>query len=111
MLHIEVLCEIMNSVVESYLKDMRLTYKEKNYDEIISLGLVTDKPVRINGKKYYPAAWGQEFQGQSLLVVQLTRWHIFKLFGSTDCIGFTLNREGTLKHVDANWLMNEVGHP
>lgn len=105
------LCEAMNPAVEIHLKEMRVKYQAKSYDEIMSLNWIEEAPVKINGKKYYPAIWGQEFQGQALLVVQLTRWYIFQWFGSTDCIGFTVNKEGIRENVDAYWLMHEVGHP
>ncbi|WP_045861330.1 hypothetical protein [Teredinibacter purpureus] len=101
----------MNPEVGSYLKDMRVKYQVKSYDEITSLGWIEEAPIKISRKKYYPAIWGQEFQGQALLVVQLTRWHIFKWLGSTDCIGFTVNKDGGREDVDAYWLMHEVGHP
>ena len=111
MLLIATLCEAMNPSVERYLKEMRAKYQEKSYDEITSLDWIEEAPVKINGKKYYPAIWGLEFQGQALLVVQLTCWYIFQWFGSTDCIGFTVNKEGIRENVDAYWLMHEVGHP
>ncbi len=105
------LCEYMNSEIERHLKEMRERYKGINYDEIVNLGWVNEDPVTISGKKYHPAIWGQEFDGQALLVVQLTRWYILRWFGATDCIGFLVNKAGTLSEVDAYWLMHEVGHP
>ena len=101
----------MNPKILNYLEEMREAYKNKGYDEIVNLGWISEEPVRIDGKKMYPATWGEEFQDNALLVVQLTRWYIFKWFGATHCIGFTLSEEGVLTPVDANWLMHKVGHP
>lgn len=101
----------MKPAIENYLKEMRVKYQTKNFDEIVSLGWIEEAPIKIDGKKYYPAVWGHEFQEQALLVVQLTRWYIFNWFGSTDCIGFTVNKEGIRENVDAHWLMQKVGHP
>lgn len=101
----------MNPEIERHLITMRERNKNKNYDEIVNLGWVTDAPVIINGKKYHPAILGEEFDGQALLIVQLTRWYIFRWFGETECLGFLLNKAGVLSEVDADWLMHEVGHP
>ena len=101
----------MNPKILTYLQVMRESYKNKSFDEIVNLGWISEVPINIDGTKYYPAIWGSEFQDNALLVVQLTRWYIVNWFGTTDAIGFTLNEKGALTEVDANWLMNVVGHP
>ena len=101
----------MKQAVESYLIGMREKYKEASYDEIISLGWISEEPINIDGKKYHPCVWGQEFNGQALLVVQLTRWFVLNWLGRTDCFGLLVGRSGSKEYVDAHWLMHEVGHP
>ena len=102
----------MKTVVREKLEDMRLQYEGKPYEEIKSIGWIEKKPITIKGKKYHPAIWSEAFPDEELLlVVQLTRRYFLNMIGSTDCIGFTLNKEGQLNHVDEYWLMHEVGHP
>lgn len=102
----------MKSEVRAILEDMRLQFEGKSYDEIKSVGWIEQNPISIKKKKYYPAIWSEVFPDEELLlVVQLTRWYFLKMIGSTDCIGFTLNKEGCLRHVDEYWLMHKVGHP
>jgi len=101
----------MNLEVKEYLEQIREPYKTWSYSEIVDMGWITKESIELNGKKHHPAIWGEEFQDQALLVVQLTRWYFLKIFGATDCIGFLMNGDGTITNVDAYWLMHEVGHP
>lgn len=108
----KLLCEMMKSEVREQLENMRHQYEGKSYEDLKSLKWIEKDPILIKKKKYHPAIWSEVFPDEELLfVVQLTRWYFLKIFGSTDCIGFTLNKEGKLNHVDEYWLMHEVGHP
>ncbi|UTA48153.1 hypothetical protein L1F30_01100 [Simiduia sp. 21SJ11W-1] len=102
----------MKSEVREKLEEMRLQFEGKSFDDLKAMGWIDKSPIAINKKKYHPAIWSQSFgDDELLLVVQLTRWYFLKMIGSTDCIGFTLTKEGELNHVDEYWLMHEVGHP
>ncbi len=103
---------MMKPEIREQLEKARRQYEGKSYEELKSLGWVEQDPITIQKTKYHPAVWSQVFADEELLlVVQLTRWHLLKLSGSTDCIGFTLRKNGEFKHVDEYWLMHEVGHP
>ncbi|WP_347332977.1 hypothetical protein [Marinimicrobium locisalis] len=102
----------MNRTVSEILEGMRDSYRGKTFSEISSLGWIDQVPVKIGWKKYYPSIWSERYGGDSaILVVQLTKWHIPKFFGTTDCIGFIKSKNGDIEDVDAYWLMHEIGHP
>ncbi|EKE67220.1 hypothetical protein B3C1_19049 [Gallaecimonas xiamenensis 3-C-1] len=70
------------------------------------------EPVKIRRKKYYPAVWSQDHgDDEVLLVVQLTKWHVPQIIGTTDCIGLIKNRMNRTIDVDALWLMHHIGYP
>lgn len=102
----------MDEKVESILNEMRDEFRGKSFEEIQSLSWTNRDPIRVGWRKLYPSVWSQKYgDSQFLLVVQLTRWYIRHVFGSTDCIGFLINDQGVTTDVDAYWLMHEVGHP
>ena len=102
----------MNDVIREKLEQMRESYESKTYEELLRLGWVKQEPIMICGKKNWPAVWSELMtDGAILLVVQLTRWHLLRIWGSTDCIGFLYSKNGQIEYVDENYLMNEVGHP
>ena len=102
----------MNEKVENILKEMREEFRGKSFEEIQSITWINRDPIKLGWRKLYPAIWSQEYgDSEILLVVQLTSWYIRNIFGSTDCMGFLINNQGSTTDVDAYWLMHEVGHP
>lgn len=102
----------MNPEIREQLETLRGKYESYSYEEVKELGWVNLEKVEISGRTYWPSVWSQAFPDNSaLLVVQYTRWYFLKLVGATDCIGFVVSPNGTIKFVDENYLMNEVGHP
>ena len=102
----------MKKTVLKVLEEMRGQYKGKPFDYVLSLGWQNHNPVRIGWRMYYPSTWSQEYgNNEVLLVVQLTKWYIPNIFGTTDCIGFVQNQNNETTDIDAYWLMHEIGHP
>jgi hypothetical protein len=102
----------MEKAVLKILEEMRDQYRGKSFDFISSLNWEVHKPIRIGWRKYQPSVWSQEYGiNEVVLVVQLTKWYIPNIFGTTDCIGFLQNQNNETTDVDAYWLMHEIGHP
>jgi hypothetical protein len=102
----------MKETVLKTLKEMRDQYRGKSFEEISSVRWQNRNPITIGWRTYYPSIWSQEYgNGEVLLVVQLTKWYIPKIFGTTDCIGFVQKQNNEITDVDACWLMHEIGHP
>lgn len=102
----------MKKAIKETLEQMRATFESQSYDELKVLKPIQQAPIRIDGKRYYPAVWAEILPNDAvLLVVELTHWYFLNWFGSTDCIGFTLTEVGERQYVDADWLMTEIGYP
>ena len=102
----------MKDIIRKKLEEIRCQHEDKSYDELKNLGWINMDSVTISKKKYWPAVWSEVMHDEKcLFVAQLTRWHLLRIIGTTDCIGFLLTKNGEKEYVDEEYLMNEVGHP
>lgn len=101
----------INKLIQAQLTQMRDSYRANSREKLLALDWVETEPISLNGKMYYPAVWSCQYEDMVLLVVQITRWHFMRIVGTTHAIGFLLVSDGRHIDVDAEWLMNEIGHP
>ena len=102
----------MKPAIRNELESMRSKYETCSYDEVQLENWIVLDPIKLEGKKYWPAIWAHQRPDDSwLVIVQLTRWLFLKIFGTTDCIGILFHPSGEKELVDEHYLMNEVGHP
>ena len=100
----------MSAQIKSVLETMRSTYEAKSFEELCAVSWIEEEPIQLGSRTYRPAVWAELLHdGHVLLVVQLSR--SFLGFGTTESIGLKCSPSGELVPVDAEWLMNEVGHP
>ena len=100
----------MNEEIRGKLEEMRRRYESLSPDEILKIEWQHLDSIEIDSKTYKTAVWSEQYNGKRMHVVQLTK-SIFLGVKQTDCIGSLISPDGTIEHIDEEFLMCEIGHP
>jgi hypothetical protein len=101
----------MKDLVRNKLEELRREYEDRPQEELHALGWKELGVSKIGGKKYALAVWSETYEDKLLLVAQAQRSLFLPFVKQTDCIGSLVSPDGTIEHVNEEFMWQEIGHP